>query len=126
MAAKMEFEIQILSLSKLLVDSLNEKGIRENINFYEKSEGSVSILEKFFDKKKVFDYEESLKFLRNLQNLRSTSTAHRKGKRYDKSAREFGIGGDNYYVIFEKIINKAIEFIDYLGNRFNDFSEENI
>ena len=29
-------------------------------------------------------------------------------------------------MLYLKIINKAIEFIDYLGNRFNDFSEENI
>ena len=94
-----DFESQILALTKIFIDSLNEKELRKHTNetnehvmeyvskcgkdSLSKLSGSISLfeaycLDKGIHEKDVFD------FLRNVQNLRSMDVAHRK-KSNDKN-----------------------------------------
>ncbi len=88
-----DFDDLILALTKILVDSLNEKELNCLIPKEEfgKIKGSISRLERVLEILKVEGYRDHIEFLRNLQNLRSAGTAHRKGKNYLKIAKAFNI-----------------------------------
>ena len=69
----------VLSLVKVLIDSLNEKEIVRQLKCtYEKLVGSISKLEMWMCEKGLENYQTHIKFLRNLQELRSCGTGHRK------------------------------------------------
>lgn len=110
-----EFDQQVLALVKVMLDSLNEKQIESKLPPSEqKVVGSISKLEKMFEAKKLNDYSDIVKFLRNLQELRSTSAAHKKGKSYDKIAKVFSIGEASYVDAFISIMNQANAFLEYI------------
>ena len=44
--------------------------------------------ERWFEEKNLVEYNSHIEFLRNLQNLRSSGTGHRKGSNYDKISKE--------------------------------------
>lgn len=54
-----------------------------------------------------------IKFLRNLQELRSTGMGHRKGKGYEKIKKEFSIQ-DDLKTSFGDILISAISFVDFM------------
>ncbi len=56
---------------------------------------------------------------RNLQGLRSSSVAHKKGKNYDKIAKTFQIGELSNVEIFGKIINNANNLVNYIENNLD-------
>ena len=64
------------------------------------------------------DYQQQIKFLRNLQELRSTGTGHRKGKGHEKAAGVFGLNTDNYVDVFDRILLQANAFILFLAKNF--------
>lgn len=55
-----------------------------------------------------------VKFLRDLQNLRSSGTAHRKGSNYRKIAEELGIDNQSLRVVFDGILVKGIQLLRQL------------
>ena len=112
-----EFDQLVLSLVKVLIDSINEKELQKQIGESESLKG-ISKLEKWLELQKLDDYTEYIKFLRNLQELRSTGTGHRKGKSYQKIGREFGIGDSSLIDVFERILQTADNFILYLKKSF--------
>ena len=120
-----EFDSQVLALTKLLIDSLNEKKLKEGLQLSEEIRGSISVLEKFFETKGLIDYTGIVKFLRNLQELRSASSAHRKGKNYGKIAKVFEIGSISYAAAFEKITNKANAVLNYLDANVDKLATTN-
>lgn len=125
-----DFEEQILSITKILIDSLNEaelvKNIDENNSNVQarlkeldaadknKVKGGISKFELFLLSKGM-DLQESVSFLRNLQELRSTTTAHRKS-RSKKNGYEifFQIGSRTQQMVLEDIFNKGIEMLEGL------------
>jgi len=111
-----DFDELILGLTKILVDSLNEKKLNEFILASEIGEikGSIARLEKVISAKGITGYQENIKFLRDLQNLRSSGAAHRKGSNYGKIAEELGIDSQSLRMVFEGILLKGIEFLKYL------------
>lgn len=110
-----EMDMLTLSLVKVLIDSLNESKIFEQLTgTYENLKGSISKLEKWLEEKKLPDYKEHIKFLRNLQNLRSSGTGHRKGKNYEKSSKKFNVCEGNYDKAFSDILKYSVEFLDYI------------
>lgn len=111
-----EFDNLVLSLVKVLIDSLNEKQIKGIICSNENITGSISLLEKWLKYNSCKDYEKHIQFLRNLQNLRSSGTGHRKGKNYDKIATYFGIEDNNFKDVFESILTKSYDFLKYMHN----------
>ncbi len=122
-----EFDEQILSLTKILVDSLNEKGLVKGIKVNKKDPKGLDKLEAFL-KSKGKEFVETIEFLRNLQRLRSVGVAHLKGKNYDKIKRVFGIGEKKLSKVFDDILKKAIEALNLLENSFirQDLEHQNL
>jgi hypothetical protein len=113
-----DFDELILSLTKILVDSLNEKELNKLIpaEVRPNIKGSISRLEKVFQVLNVIDHEAHIDFLRKLQNLRSSGAAHRKGSAYQKIAKDFGVTSSSLITVFEEILRKANDFLDFLEN----------
>lgn len=111
-----EFDEQVLSLTKILIDSLNEKELAKGLTLKEKAKG-IDKLEAFLAAKNI-RFLGMIEFLRNLQNLRSTGVAHLKGKKYDKIKKEFGIGEKELPKIFDEILRKAIWVLNSLESKF--------
>ncbi|MFA7419672.1 MAG: hypothetical protein WCZ90_08290 [Melioribacteraceae bacterium] len=111
-----DFDEQILSLTKILIDSINEKKLNMLLKGSISCEvdGSINKLEQVLVSIGVEDYENHIAFLRKLQNLRSSSTAHRKGGNYQKIAKEFGIDSHDLISVFKEILSKALKLLDFL------------
>lgn len=124
-----DFDDLVLGLTKILVDSLNEKRLNQFIQATDRGEikGSISRLQKALSSLGVEGYEEHIKFLRNLQDLRSSSSAHRKGSNYRKIAEELGIESQSLRVVFEGMLAKGTAYVEFLmalakGGVFNSGS----
>lgn len=109
-----EFDRLVLSLVKVLIDSLNEKQIKGTIGSKENITGSINLLEKWLEYNSCTGYEEHIQFLRNLQKLRSNGTGHRKGKDYEKISASFQSNNNDFRDIFESILIKSDEFLNYM------------
>lgn len=110
-----EMDMLTLSLVKVLLDSLNEKYILKQLTgTYEKLNGSISRLETWIKEKSLENYQDHIKFLRNLQELRSSGTGHRKGKGYAKISKVFDVTKENYSDSFSNILEQAVNFLDYM------------
>ena len=111
-----DFDELILGLAKILLDSLNEEQLKALIPHEQRKSltGSISRLEAALVACGVDDASEHLSFLRKLQKLRSTGSAHRKGDSYDRIAQEFGVGNQDLRPVFAGILQKAIVFLNYL------------
>jgi hypothetical protein len=111
-----DFDELILGLTKILVDSLNEKELNYFIPASETGEikGSIARLEKVLSAKGVAGFQKHIKFIRDLQNLRSSGTAHRKGSNYRKIAEELEIDSQSLRMVFEGILIKGIDFLKFL------------
>ena len=111
-----DFDELILGLTKILVDSLNEERLNALIlrGQGKSPPGSISRLEAALAACGVNDASEHISFLRKLQKLRSTGSAHRKGDNYEKIAKEFGVESQGLRTVFTGILQKAIVFLDYL------------
>lgn len=121
-----EFDQQILALVKVMLDSLNEKQIEEKLPpSGEKTVGSISKLEKLFKAHNLSDYADIIKFLRNVQQLRSSSVAHKKGRGYDEIAEVFGIGEFTYTDVFIEIMNRANAFLEYIDMNMDNLITNN-
>ncbi|MGB2222322.1 hypothetical protein [Neptunomonas sp.] len=110
-----DFDDLVLGLTKVLIDSLNEKQLNK---FIEKElrgdiKGGISRLEAVFKNNCIEEYEDHIHFLRKLQNLRSSSSAHRKGSNYKKIATEFEIGSKDLISVFGGILAKSVDLLDY-------------
>jgi hypothetical protein len=115
---QLDFDEIILALTKILIDSINEKQLKKiitsdaqpNIN------GSINLLEQAFIVLKVKDYKRYVTFLRNLQELRSSGTAHRKGKKYNKIIKELGSEDSSLIDRTKNIIEQANAYLIFLKN----------
>ena len=119
-----EMDMLVLSLVKVVLDSLNEKEIVAQLTgTYEKLTGSISKLEAWFQEKHLSDYQEHIKFLRNLQELRSSGTGHRKGKSYQKISKVFDIQKGNYAETFSGILENVSSFLNYIRTHLEELGE---
>ncbi len=111
-----DFDELVLGLTKILIDSLNEKQLNSLIppDQYGGLTGSISRLEAALSARRVTDAGDHITFLRNLQNLRSASAEHRKGKKYRKIATEFGVDSHTLRTVFTGILLNALLLLDYL------------
>lgn len=113
-----EFDHLVLSLVKTIIDSLNEKKIVEQLHDASNVKGSISKLERWFSELMLPNYQKQIKFLRELQELRSSGTGHRKGHNYEKAAMQFGLVGNNFLDVFDAILICAIDFLEFLTSIF--------
>lgn len=129
-----DFEEQILSLTKVLIDSLNEaellKGIDETNSDVQSRLKELSASDKNAVKGGISRFElyllsqgkdlhESIAFLRNLQELRSSSTAHRKSRSKKNACEDyFQTNSKTQQMVLEDIFNKGIVLVESLKNAF--------
>lgn len=119
-----EMDMLVLSLVKVVIDSLNEKKIVTQLTgTTAKLVGSISKLEAWFQEKHLTGYQTHIKFLRNLQKLRSSGTGHRKGKDYQKISKVFDIQKENYAEAFSNILENTNSFLNYIGSHLDELSK---
>ena len=111
-----DFDDLVLALTKILIDSLNEKALGALVPTQDRGslKGSVARLEAALGARKVEGYENHIAFLRRLQSLRSAGSAHRKGSNYRKIADDFGVDTQNLRGVFRGILEQAIAMLEYL------------
>ena len=112
-----DFDGMVLSLTKMLIDSLNEKSLRKLIPFEKqeafKDKSGIALLEAALHLNNFGGYDVHTDFLRKLQNLRSSGSAHRKGRNYLRIAEYFGVENQSLRHVFANILNSASDTLDY-------------
>lgn len=108
-----EFDQLVLSLVKVLIDSLNEKELQK-CNSDTTGKKGIAKLEAWLSDNGALHFEQHVQFLRDLQELRSTGTGHRKGKSYTKISAKFEVEDKNLIDVFEEILKQACEFLEFM------------
>lgn len=113
-----DFDELVLGLTKILIDSLNEKELNRFIpeEIRKDIKGSISRLEKAFKACGVEDAQPHISFLRDLQELRSSSAAHRKGSNYRKIARNFGVDEQSLRSVFSGILKQSVDAMIFFNS----------
>ncbi len=101
-----EFDEQVATLTKVFIDSLNEKELAKGVSNKENAKG-LDKFEKWLESH-TFRSEQMMQFLRKLQALRSASTAHRKGDNYEKLKPFFEMDKKELTEVLEDILIKCI------------------
>jgi hypothetical protein len=117
-----DFDELVLGLTKLLIDSLNEKELNKLIPEEDlpNIKGSISRLEAVLKANSVEGAGPQIAFLRKLQNLRSSSSAHRKGSNYRKIATDFGVDDESLSTVFAGIMDQALNLLSFLTTTVRD------
>ena len=112
-----DFDGLVLSLTKILIDSLNEKSLRKLIPCEKqeklKKKRGIALLEAALHLNDFEGADTHIAFLRKLQALRSSGSAHRKGKNYLKVAAHFDVENQSLRHVFANILNSASDTLDY-------------
>ena len=106
-----EFDELILSLNKIIIDSLNVEKMKKYIIF-DKKDKSITLLQKYIEQNYKINFPQMIDFLRNLQDLRSSGSAHRKSDNYEKAYKKFDKG--SLPKTFEDILIKSIMMLNTL------------
>jgi hypothetical protein len=109
-----EFDAQLIALTKVLVDSINEKEIGKGLKMLAENDKGITKLEKYFCERGMVGFEPHIKFLRVLQDLRSKSAAHRKGSNYEKLIADLQLADEGQQRVFSALLTAATNFIHYL------------
>jgi hypothetical protein len=111
-----DFDELVLGLTKILIDSINEKALNGLIPKDKLAgiKGSISRLELALAECGIGGAEKHIEFLRKLQDLRSSGSAHRKGTNYRKIATEFGVDSQNLRAVFRGILRRALDVLDFM------------
>ena len=112
-----DFDGLVLSLTKILIDSLNEKSLRKLIPCEKQEEfkdkRGIALLEAALHLNDLEGADVHIAFLQKLQNLRSSGSAHRKGRTYRKIASHFNVESQSLRHVFANILNSASDTLDY-------------
>ena len=113
-----EFEARIQDLAILLNDSINAKRLKEKLAecgeweklVAEQRDGEpkgIRMLERFLE------YESLpttiIPYLRNIQDLRSSGVAHRKGREFRRNARKLGLSGADQAEFVKKLLADIVK-----------------
>lgn len=112
-----EFDGQVQSLTKLIIDSLNESELVKGLSLPAETMG-ISKLDAFLTENKVKNAPDIIRFLRGLQNLRSTGVAHRKGGKYAKVAKIFDLENRELKEVAADLFASALRMLRELGTAF--------
>lgn len=80
-----EFEASIRTMTLLFVDAINEAQIQELLPDRRDDERGIAKLKRWLQQEGYPHVDRDIQFLRNLQEVRSKATAHRKGSGYEKA-----------------------------------------
>ena len=112
-----DFENLVSSLTKILIDSLNEESLKKLIP-YEKQESfkdksGIALLEAALNLNNLDGADVHIEFLWKLESLRSGRSADRKRKNYSKIAKSFDVENQRLRHVFVNILNSASDTLDY-------------
>lgn len=113
----LEFEQQIQALAKILPDSINVSELKKLIKTSEKIQGSINLLVKVlvsYFKIEEIEAEKLIRPLREIQSLRSSGVAHRKGKEYEKIVKRLGLNEESYIDFFRRILEDVVVMFEEL------------
>ncbi len=113
-----ELDEQVLALTKLLIDSLNEKEIESHGGTGEAGEKGITKFARFLTATGFEQTEAVVSFLRDLQALRSAGSGHRKGKRYDQIIADLGIDPKNKPAVMSRLLEEATVVLSALGLKY--------
>lgn len=112
-----EFDAQVQSLTKLIIDSMNEASLIQGLVVPPETKG-IGKFQLFLEHHRVSDAPEIVSFLRNLQSLRSFGVAHRKGSGYEKIAKIFELETRDLKDVAAGLFKSAHEMLRKLGRHF--------
>ncbi|MEK6983032.1 MAG: hypothetical protein AABX33_00530 [Nanoarchaeota archaeon] len=126
-----EFDELVQALTKIIIDSINIKELKSGLISEEskeelktsvkeefllkKNDQSIEVFKKHLVQRYNFYFPDMIDFLKNLQNLRSTGSAHRKGDNYEDTKKKFGLN-NNFKEVFENILVECIKMINTLAS----------
>jgi hypothetical protein len=108
-----EFDDLVLSLTKILVDYINEKNLKEYSTNKEVS--GIGLLEQVLKDQNAKNFDVHITFLRGLQRLRSKGSAHRKGSDYQKLIEGHHSASGDFRSIFKELLGQAVLLLEFLG-----------
>jgi hypothetical protein len=111
-----EFDEQVLAITKVLIDSLNEEELVKGLKIKKEEPRGIDKFEAFLLSKGM-QSKTMIKFLKDLQALRSACVAHRKGSKYEKIKNTFLIGEKDLSKVFDQILIDCIRTLNTLENR---------
>lgn len=111
-------DAQVLALAQLLVDYLNGKELAKRASAPPAKPKAIYRLEAFLLSTTFPSTHRTIRFFRDLQELRSTGSAHRKSSSYGKALAKLGIGIDDRRAAVERLLMEAIEMLTALGAHF--------
>ncbi len=119
-----EFDAQVLSLVKIMIDSINVKELKEHVSIEEN--GSIKLLSAYLKEGGV-EFNVS-SYLGGLQGVRSTGIAHRRGTKYEKTIERLGIIDGALIQAFDRILEQMIELLREINQTFlnEDANSESI
>ena len=107
------FDTQLVSLAKLVVDSLNEEDLSKNLASGVKGEKGIAKLQRFAQEQGLSASVDSLcTILRQVQGARSRSSAHRKGNDFDEAL--LLDGATDLPTLFETMLTSLAEAFEQL------------
>lgn len=109
-----EFDNQIQSLAKVLIDSLNEKELTKGINNLPPNSKGITKLELFLNEQKFAKIVQGINILRDIQNIRSTGVAHLKGSKYKNDYIKLQMDKRELKEIFSELLESATSFLTVL------------
>ena len=118
-----EFEHQVLSITKIIIESINQKELRKKIKDLNKEQKGIDKLEAFLEEINIVGYNKHIKFLRNLQSLRSKAVAHRKNKDYVNEIKKLNFldfEKKGYIDNFSDLLIFSIKLLKFLKINFQD------
>ena len=113
-AEQRDFDDLVLGLAKILTDSINVKELCALLSESNGASLSIQLLESALERYNTEDTSVHIDFLRNLQQLRSSGSAHRKGGGYTKAFAKFSAGGQDLRTVFTKILWQAVALLECL------------
>lgn len=113
-----EFEDQLLGLTKLHVDSLNDSEIPKALGGALPDEKSIAKFERFLTTKNYPSMRRDIDLLRLLQEVRSSGAAHRKGDSFKKVVEKLDLKNEPTPKVFSGLLQRAIDMIQGLTEFF--------
>jgi hypothetical protein len=113
-----ELDAQVLTLTKLLIDSLNEAEIEARAGPGEKGEKGITKFDRFLKKNGFEQADGVIHFLRVLQSLRSAGSGHRKGSRYSQILADLGVDIRRKPDIMTRLLSEGRAMLRALNDHF--------
>jgi hypothetical protein len=113
-----EFDYQVLSLTKIFIDSINERKLNEVTLKDEHGKRGIALLEQFLKQEQFSEIDTHINFLKGIYWLRSSGVGHLKGLSYEEAKKYFEIEKQSLTDTVIFIFNKLNSFLNALESKF--------